>query len=147
VTDIIEEKKVRFIAEPVAKGAINARKASVRVFCGPMPPPEQLAQYDRVVPGAARSIVDEFQTNARHSRDIESLSLRGSIGKDTRAQFLAGFLVLIGFGLVYALAKDNHDGVAIAVAVTLLVSVLTAFLTGKVMRGKDETSSQGALER
>jgi uncharacterized membrane protein len=146
VTDIIEEKKVRFIAEPVAKGAINARKASVRVFCGPMPPPEQLAQYDRVVPGAARSIVDEFQTNARHSRDIESLSLRGSIGKDTRAQFLAGFLVLIGFGLVYALAKDNHDGVAIAVAVTLLVSVLTAFLTGKVMRGKDETSSQGALE-
>jgi uncharacterized membrane protein len=164
VTNIIEEKKVRFV-EPIAdpltapltapltdsllrSDGTSARLAvHTRSFRGPMPPPEQLAQYDRIVPGAARSIVDEFQTNARHSRDIERLTLRGSIGKDTRAQFLAGSLVLIGFGLVYALAKDNHDGVAIAVAVTLLVSVLTAFLTGKVMRGKNDVEAKETFQR
>jgi uncharacterized membrane protein len=105
-------------------------------FSGPMPLPEHLAQYDRIVPGAARLIVDEFQSNSKHARDIERIGLRGSIYKDVRAQFIAGILVLIGFGLVYSLAEHDHDGVAIAVAVTLLVSVLTAFLTGTVMRGK-----------
>jgi uncharacterized membrane protein len=107
-------------------------------FSGPMPPPEHLAQYDRIVPGAARLIVDEFQLNARHARDVERMGLRGSIGRDRRAQVIAGLLVLIGFGLIYGLAEHGHDGVAISVAVTLLVSVLTAFLTGTVVHRRDE---------
>ena len=82
--------------------------------------------------------------NSRHTREIETMNLRGSIRKDMRAQFIAGFLVLIGFGLIYGLADRNHDGVAISVAVTLLVSVLTAFLTGTVMRGKGDSGIKEA---
>jgi uncharacterized membrane protein len=165
---MIEERTVRLIAEPVRSNAAESAvasavetavgaaasldTASVRVavqahsFRGPMPLPEQLAQYDKIVPGAARLIVDEFQTNSRHAREIEHLSVRGSIRKDRRAQFIAAMLVLIGFGLVYALADGNHDGVAVAVAVTLLVSVLTAFLSGKVMRTKVNGELGDALD-
>lgn len=148
-----KDSKVRYIAEPVrtdvTEAAISSGQASVTValqahsFSGPMPP-EHLAQYDRIVPGAGRLIVDEFQMNSRHTREIETMNLRGSIRKDMRAQFIAGFLVLIGFGLVYGLADRNHDGVAISVAVTLLVSVLTAFLTGTVMRGKGDSGIKEA---
>ena len=155
MSDAVEERTVRYIAEPVrgevAEPAIAPERASVTVavqahsFRGPMPPPDHLAQYDRIVPGAGRLIVDEFQMNSEHARKIETLSLRGSIRKDIRAQFIAGFLVLIGFGLVYELAEHGHDGVAIAVAFTLLVSVLTAFLTGTVMRGKSDIGIQEAL--
>ncbi|SAK55948.1 hypothetical protein AWB78_01520 [Caballeronia calidae] len=156
MNEIARDSKVRYIAEPVpadvAEPVIAAGKASVTVavqthsFRGPMPPPEHLAQYDRIVPGAGRLIVEEFQMNSQHAREIETLGLRGSIRKDIRAQFIAGFLVLIGFGLVYGLAEHNHDGVAIAVAVTLLVSVLTAFLTGTVMRGKGDAGIKEAVD-
>ncbi|SAK55564.1 hypothetical protein AWB80_02103 [Caballeronia pedi] len=151
----VEERTVRYIAEPVrdevAEPAITPGKASVTVavqahsFRGPMPPPDHLAQYDCIVPDAGRLIVEEFQINGEHARKIESLSLHGSIRKDIRAQFIAGFLVLIGFGLVYELAEHGHDGVAIAVAVTLLVSVLTAFLTGTVMRANGDIGIKEAL--
>ena len=40
----------------------------------------------------------------------------------------------------------HHDGVAIAVAVTLLVSVLTAFLTGTVTRGKGDARIKEAVD-
>lgn len=154
VSEAAKVGKVRYIAEPVrtdvTEAAISSSQASVTVavqahsFSGPMPLPEHLAQYDRIVPGAGRLIVDEFQMNSPHTREIETMNLRGSIRKDMRAQFIAGFLVLIGFGLIYGLADRNHDGVAISVAVTLLVSVLTAFLTGTVMRGKVDSGIQEA---
>ena len=155
MSETVEEHKVQYIAEPVrtemAGPAITSGKASVTVavqahsFRGPMPLPEHLAQYDRIVPGAGRLIVEEFQMNSQHAREIETMSLRGSIRKDIRAQCIAGLLVLIGFGLVFGLAEHGHDGVAIAVAVTLLVSVLTAFLTGTVIRGKGEGAFKEAL--
>jgi uncharacterized membrane protein len=127
-------------------GRTGAVSLQTHTFTGPMPLPEHLAQYDRIVPGAARLIVDEFQSNSRHARDMERIGLSGSIRRDTRAQSIAGFLVLIGFGLVYGLAEHGHDGVAISVAVTLLVAVLTAFLTGTVMRmkGEDEIEASEA---
>ena len=38
---------------------------------GPLPPPEQLAHYNEVVPGLAGVIVEEFQENAKHRRRVE----------------------------------------------------------------------------
>lgn len=79
MNEIARDSKVRYIAEPVpadvAEPVIAAGKASVTVavqthsFRGPMPPPEHLAQYDRIVPGAGRLIVEEFQMNSQHARE------------------------------------------------------------------------------
>jgi uncharacterized membrane protein len=151
-----EETNVHYLAESGGADSIDIRTAKfhrttvalqAQSFSGPMPSPDHLEQYDRVVPDTARLIVDEFRLNARHAREVESTGLRGSIQKDTRAQCIAGFLVLIGFGLVYGLAEHHHDGVAIAVAVTLLVSVLTAFLTGTVLtRGNESRGNSVRME-
>ncbi|WP_232470989.1 DUF2335 domain-containing protein [Caballeronia hypogeia] len=156
MNETVKLDKVSYTAEParseVAEPAVMGGKASVTVavqahsFRGSMPLPEHLAQYDRIVPGAGRLIVEEFQMNSQHARQVELMSLRGSNRKDMRAQVIAGLLVLIGFGLVYELAEHDYDGVAIAVAVTLLVSVLTAYLSGTVMR-KRRRRNQGGIGR
>jgi hypothetical protein len=52
--------------------------------------------------------------------------------KDTRAQWIATSLVLVGFGLVYELAMKGFETAAIAVAAGLLGTVVTAFLTGSI---------------
>ncbi|MDR5783141.1 hypothetical protein QCE63_27410 [Caballeronia sp. LZ065] len=165
VNETAEETRIRYVAqaarseraEPVPGLDLSPGQASSpasvmvavqahSIFRGPMPSPEYLAQYDRIVPGAGRMIVEEFQMNGQHTRHMESMNARDSICKDARAQFIAGILVLIGFGLVYKLAQEEHDGVAIAVAVTLLVSVLTAFLTGTVMRDKHQAAFRAKPE-
>lgn len=38
---------------------------------GPLPPAEQLEQYNKVVPGLANVIVSEFQANATQRRRVE----------------------------------------------------------------------------
>jgi uncharacterized membrane protein len=41
-------------------------------FSGPLPPPAILAQYDRVVPGAAERIITMAEEQSRHRRPMES---------------------------------------------------------------------------
>jgi len=120
---------------------------SAESFRGPMPRPDDLRQYDAIVPGAARIILEEFQANSKHSRYMDVTALDGMIRKDQRAQWMASVLVFIGFGLVYGLAEHGHDTVAGAVAVTLLVAILAAFLTGKVGGGKDEPEDEDDTDK
>lgn len=110
----------------------------------PMPTPEDLGQYDKIVRGAARIIVHEFEANSRHSREMDLLGLRGMIAKDARAQWIAAALVVIGFLLIYQLATTGHEPVAIAVAAGLLGTVVTAFLTGTLKAGRPIDSERGS---
>ncbi|KVR28812.1 hypothetical protein WL61_23355 [Burkholderia ubonensis] len=110
-------------------------------YQGPMPPPVLLEQYDKIVPGCAKMIVDEFQANSQHSRNIELHGISGMINKDVRAQWMAFVLVLIGFFLIWRLADAGHEKSAIAVATMLLGSIALAFLTGHSPRKKTEKPS------
>lgn len=127
--DQIVERKVQFAMRTVS-------------YSGPMPPPEHLAQYDKIVPGAARMIMDEFQANSRHSRQIELKGIAGMIGRDARAQWMAFILVLVAFYLIWELASSGHDKLAIAVATFLVGGIVAAFLTGHSPWSKSEKSDK-----
>jgi uncharacterized membrane protein len=127
------EKASIEVIEPKLEQIVE-RKVQVALrmdsFRGPMPPPEHLAGYDKIVPGCARTIVEEFQANSKHSRAMDLHGISGMIRRDARAQWMAFILVLVGFGLVWQLAAANHEKTAIAVATMLLGGIVTAFLTG-----------------
>ncbi|WP_242540009.1 DUF2335 domain-containing protein [Trinickia mobilis] len=124
IVEVIEPKLDQIVERKVQ---IAMRMESYR---GPMPSPEYMAEYDKIVPGCARMIVDEFQANSRHSRAMDLLGINGMIRRDTRAQWMAFVLVLFGFGLIWELASIGKEKSAIAVAGALLVGIATAFLTG-----------------
>ncbi|WP_242538494.1 DUF2335 domain-containing protein [Trinickia acidisoli] len=134
----VEKPELQQLVEQSVTVALQAES-----YRGPMPKPEHLRQYDQIVPGAARIILEEFQANSRHSRQMDLLGLKGMISKDARAQWIAGGLVLIGFLLIYQLTMHGHDVVAGVVAGTLLVSVLAGFLTGTIKVGKGEDETDG----
>lgn len=122
--EVIEPKLDRIVEQKVQ---VAMRMESYR---GPMPSPEYMAQYDKIVPGCARMIVDEFQANSRHSRAMDLHGITGMIKRDARAQWMAFILVLVGFGLVWELASAGREKTAIAVATMLLGGIVTAFLAG-----------------
>ena len=115
-------------------------------YSGPMPKPDHLEQYDRIVPGAAKDILEEFKANGAHMRSIELKALGGAIENDKRGQWMAFFLVVAGFFLIAYLAVHGAEKAAMVVAGTLLVAVITGFLAKRFIasgeNGKDDAPKE-----
>ncbi len=97
-------------------------------YQGPLPPPNIMRGYDDICPGAARMILDEFQANSQHIRDMESMSRKQELQFMKRGQIIAFVFGVALFGIIVwtiALGQFLLAGVGV---VTALVSVITAFL-------------------
>ena len=112
--------------------------AAYQVERSPLISPETLKEYDSVVPGTAKALVDSFVQEGGHRRRQEEESMdaqrerqQADIKLESRAQGIGGSaygatLVLAG----WMTATGNGGlGVGIVVAVTALFSV--ALLTGR----------------
>jgi uncharacterized membrane protein len=111
---------------------------------GPMPSPAYFAQYDKVLPGTALSIRNEFEANSQHIRAMETTALNGQIENDAANRKVAQHLVWGAFGLIALLGVTGHENVAIAVAVTTVTAVIGGFLRtyiSKKPESSDESSS------
>jgi uncharacterized membrane protein len=119
------------VIEPKLEQIVERKiQVAMRMESGPMPSPENLAQYDKIVPGCARMIVEEFKANSQHSRAMDLLGINGMIRRDARAQWMAFVLMLAGLWTIWELASNGRERTAIAVATVLIGSVVVAFLTG-----------------
>lgn len=126
---------------------IEVRKAIVsESYSGPMPKPDHMDRYNQIVPGAAKDILEEFKANGAHSRKVELIAVKGAVDNDSRGQWMAFFLVALGFGLVAYLATINQGIVAGIVAGTLLVAVIAGFLSKKIFNAKESVDSSEVLE-
>lgn len=127
------------LLERVEEVARSTAVTTVRheMHAGPMPAPRQLAEYDAVLPGTAIIIRDEFQANGRHVRSMEERAQTALIENDRQNRHTAERLVWASLFLILALAALGHDKVAIAVAVTTVVAVITGFLRRRPMKGDE----------
>lgn len=79
-----------------------AQQTTIEAHQGPLPTPDDLAQYDKVLPGLADRIVVMAEKEQAHRIDSEQKILRASIVSHHRGQLLATFLGLIGFVVAIA---------------------------------------------
>lgn len=121
-------------------------------YSGPTPHPKHLQHYEKVLPGAAKIIFDEFQANAAHQRRIEerqmalrerAVELQGrdnaeEAAKNKRAQLITAGLVVLGLIAALAFGLMHEQWVAGGIVTTLLVTVVTGFLV------KGDRSKRGA---
>jgi uncharacterized membrane protein len=118
---------------PEGTRTANIQAAS---FSGPLPPPALFGEYDNVLPGSAERILrmTEREQEQRHGWDNRAITIQG--GEIKRGQWLGFFLgALLVAGAVYC-ASIGEQWVAIAMAGTSLVSIVTAFIKG---RSNDES--------
>ena len=64
-------------------------------FSGPLPPPDALARYNQVVPGAAERIIAMAERQANHRQDLEARVIRSDISNSKLG---------LWFGLIIGLA-------------------------------------------
>lgn len=108
-------------------------------YRGPVPPPEWMEHYERIVPGSAKQMMDDVHDQSAHRRQIEreesqteiTLAKRGQLFGFTTA--CAGFVVvmtgMVG-GLYLAYAGVSLGG-GIALVLLSLAAIAAVFVANR----------------
>lgn len=100
-------------------------------YQGPMPHPEHLERYEALRPGAAAMIFTEFQEQSRHRRDMERRIVIGNERRAVVGQIMAFILALVFLSAAVWLVLTGHETAGIAIGTTVLVALVTVFITGR----------------
>ena len=67
----------------------------IQQFAGPLPPPQVLQEYNRVIPGAAERLLVMAEEPAKHRRELERRVVRWNTLNETLG-ILAAIIVVCG---------------------------------------------------
>lgn len=111
-------------------------------FSGPLPPPETMAAYDKILPGAAEKILNMAVNQSDHRMSMEKKMVEADI-RDGRLgewfAFIISMTAIIGGFLVMLFVKGNTGTIVGGVfGIAGLGSVISVFITG-TRRIKDKS--------
>lgn len=79
----------------------------------PIPTPEQLEGYQRVLPDMPERILRQFEADSEHARNSQMKALQGDLDFDKRSQWMAFVIILMGLFITFLLAYLDKDVAAI----------------------------------
>ncbi|MGD0655383.1 MAG: DUF2335 domain-containing protein [Thermoguttaceae bacterium] len=114
-------------------------------FSGPLPPPNILEQYNKIVPGAAERIIAQAERQTEHRINIESKVIDSEITRSSNG-LIAGTIVALaciigGCLLVYA----GHDWAGATIATASVVGLVGVFIYGTSIRRMDRAEKRKEL--
>lgn len=116
-------------------------------FAGPLPPPEKLAQYNQIVPGAAERIIKMAEDQAAHRMELESKVINSDI-MNSRIGLFCGFaLGLVGMIGGVVLIYYGKTIVGTAISGGTVASLAVTFVYGSQQRRKERVTNQQVLQR
>jgi uncharacterized membrane protein len=130
---------------------VDRRVLQIVSHTGPMPPPEQLREYESVLPGLADRIVQmaEREQNQRHA--MQRATILGSQEITKRGQQYGLAVAVIVLVVAMILVLTGHDKAGMVLASVDLVSLVAVFVVGRVAssreeerRNKDASSDDGS---
>jgi uncharacterized membrane protein len=118
-------------------------RSELRVFSGPLPPPEILARYNEVFPDCGKVIVDMARKEQEHRHASEDRQFQADFKLASRGQLIGGALAMVAvLGAIYLLAHDKST-TGLAVLGTVVVAFGGAFVYDRYQRGKSMTVEEG----
>jgi len=114
-------------------------RAAIEVsrYSGPLPPPEDLARYEQVHPGAADRIIRMAEQQAMHRQHLEKVV----IGSNATAQkWGLGCAFIIAMSAIWGgvwLALKGMGGAGLATIIGALVALVAVFVYGKADQKKE----------
>jgi uncharacterized membrane protein len=135
--------------QPVQSQVIAQQQMQVRHHSGPIPAPQDLFQYDQLIPGAADRIIAMAEREQAHRMNIEDMATRADIRhrdevvaaqrENAKGVFrgdLAGQILGWSIGLVcvagaiYTASIGAHPTIPIALVGLPVVSIIKAIRNG-----------------
>lgn len=106
--------------------------AESHVFRGPLPAPEMFREYEKVLPGLSREIVDMAKDQQSHRMELEKKYVSSSILQSSRGQvmgFILGILCIIG---AVVSAYIHESTLACILGGTTLLGVVVVFVLNRL---------------
>ncbi len=106
-------------------------------FAGPLPPPDMLAAYDRVVPGAAERILKMAEEQSRHRQAIEEKVISASIQKSKTGLWFGFIIGLGGLATSCTIALAGQPGWGSFMGLGSLAVLSSVFVYGSQQQKKE----------
>lgn len=132
------QERPELLRDPALRRSI-LRKISLLSWSAPLPPPDILADYDDVVPGAASRILDEFHLEGTHRRSMDTSEfeltaevIRADVRRADLGLRLAFVLaVLFGAAAVFVAVDGREIAASVLGGGTLAVIVIGFLKSGR----------------
>ena len=114
-------------------------------FGGPIPPPDILAGYNEVVPGAADRIITMAETQSRHRQEIEKSIINSDIRNSKLGLWLGFFIAMAAIvsGTISILGGHAVSGTIIGGSG--VAGLAAVFVYGSTQRRKEREAKQRML--
>ena len=128
----------------------GVRSAAMRAefFSGPIPPPELLREYNKLIPNGAERILAMAERQEAHRHELEKAIVRAEI-QQGRLGLILGFVVVMTMGIGGMLLIWHGDNVnGLAIVLSSLVGLVGSFVYSakrkrSVAREQNEESPRG----
>lgn len=110
-----EEVIPEIMEELPAEQRERLREFFAMQYKGPIPPPTMLKQFDQVVEGAAKQILDDAHAQSQHRREMERMQVEAAISQGRLGQIFAFVIALlvIGGGIYLVATGQSAEGLAL----------------------------------
>lgn len=114
----------------------------LRHFAGPLPSPENLLNYDKIIPGTANRIIEMAEKNQEQRLYIDKIMAESDVKKSLRGQIFGFAVAVIAFTVATVCAFLNQKEIGIAAIGFTLVSIVSIFVLGRkskeIAKNKDK---------
>jgi uncharacterized membrane protein len=132
-----------------AKGAavkqiIAQQFREVSTFSGPLPPPEIVEYYNKIIPDGADRLLKMVEVQSEHRRNCETAGLNASISITKRGQNFAFILSVLGFTSAILCAYLGQPVPSSIIGGGTLIGLASLFIKGywhKKLEKKNEASN------
>ena len=109
-------------------------KYEERRYVSELPDPNDLAKLENLHPGTVELILEQYQEQARHRRDMERKVIEGNVRQQNRGPIYGMILVVGALGCGTYLIATGRDGGGLATIITALASPVAVFIGGRIMQ-------------
>lgn len=137
------ESPVKVILDAVPESKKEEVKEALMIirsemYSGPIPPPEALARYEDIQPGAADRILKMAEKQQEHRMALETKAIGGQVDQSKRGQIFGFILVFVCITVaVFFAIYFGMTSFAVTFLCVTMVSVVGLFVTGKFSMRKD----------
>jgi uncharacterized membrane protein len=135
IPEEVKPKALRLVAEVV-------QAVSVTSYSGSLPPAEELAKYNAVLPGAAERILSMTETQLKHRIKMEEIVIPSQQQESAEGQKI-GYRIALAFliGSV-AVTIAGYPWVGGVLGGSTIVGLVTVFVLGKQEQRRDLKSKE-----
>jgi len=124
---------------------VTAVMSAVYRFSGPLPPPEELAKYEQILPGSANRIISMAEQQSSHRQELEKTVIGANARTQTWGLVSAFIIAMTAIGGGIWLSARGMSGAGLTSIITALAALVGVFVFGKSQQKKELAEKEQSL--